>query len=130
MSRILSILRASAAIAALLALLGFAAPAWAQSYGATAIGMGGGRVGAGNAVDHPTQSRADDAAVRKCRETGAPGCRVVGRFWNGGCGWVTTGSKPGGVCWGKGPDSAVAMSECRSRGCKCRTPIGGCTRAP
>lgn len=99
------------------------------SYGATAAGISsrGDYVGVGFANDYGTQSAADARALAECGKQ-VSNCRVVRRFWNGGCGYVSHGSKSGGVCWGAAATQAEAVAECRKRGCNCATPIGGCTR--
>ena len=100
------------------------------SYGATAAGISGNGdyVGVGYANDYETQSAADARALAECSKQ-VSNCRVVRRFWNGGCGYVAHGSKSGGVCWGAAATPAEASAECRKRGCRCSTPIGGCTRS-
>jgi hypothetical protein len=107
-----------------LAMLLPAGIAQAGNYGATAAGINGDEVGVGYANNYPTQSEADAIAIQQCEERSS-NCRVVGRFWNGGCGYITTATT--GTCYGYGSTPAIAKSECQSRGCTCQTPIGGCT---
>jgi hypothetical protein len=98
------------------------------NYGATAAGISGDNVGVGYATNYPTQSAADAKALKEC-EARTNNCQVVGRFWNGGCGYITTATS-NGTCYGYGATPDIALSECQSRGCSCQTPIGGCTQAP
>ena len=98
------------------------------NYGATAAGISGDKVGVGYSTNYSTQSAADARALKEC-EARTNNCKVMGRFWNGGCGYITTASSDG-TCYGYGATAAEALSECQSRGCKCQTPIGGCTATP
>ncbi|HTV36219.1 MAG TPA: DUF4189 domain-containing protein [Xanthobacteraceae bacterium] len=102
--------------------------AHAGNYGATAAGIDGGQVGVGYANNYPNQSEADAVAIRQCEERSS-NCRVVGRFWNGGCGYITTAASRG-TCYGYGRTPEIARSECEARGCTCQTPVGGCSQAP
>lgn len=98
------------------------------NYGATAAGINGDQVGVGYSTNYSTQSGADTKALQEC-EARTNNCQVVGRFWNGGCGYITT-AKTNGTCYGYGSTPDIALKECQSRGCTCQTPIGGCTAAP
>lgn len=98
------------------------------SYGATAAGITGNKVGVGYSVDYPTQADADTKALQECQAR-SNNCTVVGRFWNGGCGYITTAVSDG-TCYGYGATPSIALNECQSRGCPCQKPIGGCTKAP
>jgi hypothetical protein len=104
------------------------APGAKGNYGATAAGISGDKVGVGYSTNYSTQSAADARALKEC-EARSNNCKVMGRFWNGGCGYITTASSDG-TCYGYGATAAEALSECQSRGCKCQTPIGGCTATP
>jgi Domain of unknown function (DUF4189) len=102
--------------------------AYAGYYGATAAGINGDHVGVGYSNNYPTQAAADAKAMQEC-EAQTSNCQIVGRFWNGGCGYITT-AKTNGTCYGYGASPAEALSECQSRGCSCQTPVGACTRTP
>jgi hypothetical protein len=98
-------------------------------YGALASGISGSTVGVGYASDYPSQPAADAEALRKCEQI-TSNCTVVGRFYNGGCGYIAT-TASSGTCWGSGSSPSEATNECQSRGCgPCKTPIGACTKAP
>ncbi len=99
----------------------------AGDYGATAAGIIGNKVGVGYAKNYPTQSAADTRALQEC-EARTSNCQVVGRFWNGGCGYITTAGS-NGTCYGYGATPAEALNQCQSRGCPCQKPVGGCTKA-
>jgi hypothetical protein len=103
-------------------------PAATGNYGATAAGISGDQVGVGYSTNYPSQSEADAKALQEC-EARTNNCKVVGRFLNGGCGYITT-AKSSGTCYGYGSTPDLALKECQSRGCTCQTPIGGCTAAP
>jgi WD40 repeat protein len=98
-----------------------------ENYGASAAGIDGRKVAVGSAINYPSQDAADAQAMEEC-STRVRNCHVVGRFRNGGCGYIST-TASGGTCYGYGPTPETAKSECESRGCGgCRTPIGGCTK--
>lgn len=99
--------------------------AHAGNYGASAAGINGDQVGVGYANNYPSQEEADAEALQQCEQRTA-NCRIVGRFWNGGCGYITT-TASSGTCYGYGASAAIARQECEARGCTCQTPIGGCT---
>jgi hypothetical protein len=89
------------------------------------------RVATGVAWNYPTAAAARRAAIKECVNAGGRGCKIQGNgFHNGGCGYVTTGNKSGGVCWGIGATAARAVSECRKNGCTCKAASGGCTARP
>jgi Domain of unknown function (DUF4189) len=97
-------------------------------YGATAVGISGNRVGVGYSTNFTTQAAADTKALQECAaRTG--NCQIAGRFWNGGCGYVTT-AVSSGTCYGFGATATAALLQCQSRGCTCQKPVGGCTKAP
>jgi len=103
--------------------------AFADDYGALAAGISGGHVGVAFTKERPNQGAADASALKECEKI-TNNCQVVGRFYNGGCGFIAS-TASGGTCWGSGESPAVAASECKSRGCgACQTPIGGCTNPP
>jgi hypothetical protein len=97
-------------------------------FGALAAGISGGVVGVGSAYNYPSLGSAESMALQECSQRTA-NCKVVGTFSNGGCGYITTAVT--GTCWGSGESTAIALSECQSRGCgNCQAPIGGCTKRP
>jgi Domain of unknown function (DUF4189) len=102
------------------------------SYGATATAIyeddDEEKVASGIAWNYSSQSEADQAALDNCSSRGGRGCKVVGRFSNGNCGYVATGSEGSRVCWGSAGTADDALDACHEHGCSsCRTPIGGCT---
>lgn len=99
----------------------------ADSFGSLAAGIDGGQVGVGAAEDFATPGEADVSALQSCSAR-VRNCGIVGRFSNGGCGYITT--TPGrGTCYGYGATPEIASEECEARGCgPCQEPIGGCTR--
>jgi hypothetical protein len=112
-----------------LATIALSGVANAGDYGASAAGISGTKVGVGFSVNYPTQAAADAKAIQEC-EMQTNNCQIVGRFWNGGCGYITTAAS-GGTCYGLGDSPANATNECQSGGCgACQTPIGACTKAP
>jgi hypothetical protein len=101
--------------------------AYADDYGASAAGISGSKVGVGYSVNFSTQAAADAKAIQEC-EMQTSNCQIVGRFWNGGCGYITTAASDG-TCYGYGDSPATATNECQSGGCgACQTPIGACTK--
>ncbi len=103
----------------------FSGSAHAGNYGSLAAGISGDQVGVGYATNYSTQDGADTRALEECSAR-SKNCHVVSRFWNGGCGYITTATQ-NGTCYGYGSTPAIARSECESRGCSCNPPIGGCT---
>jgi hypothetical protein len=113
-----------------LAALTLAGGARADYYGATAAGIDGSAVGVGYGLDYTTQAAADEAALTECSKR-VRNCAISGRFWNGGCGYITAATtEQQGTCWGAGKSPEIALQECQARGCACQTPVGGCTRRP
>lgn len=101
----------------------------ADDYGATAAGISGSRVGVGVGYNYSTQAAADAKALQECEER-TNNCRIVGRFSDGGCGYITTAIR-NGTCYGYGASVDEARSECQKRGCgACQPPVGSCTKAP
>ena len=118
-------------IAAVVALLAAAAPAWA-GYGAIAYGQYDGKVGA--SWNQPTQTRAFENALRQCN---SKDCRVHAVLPKG-CGALALGDKDkaGHIPWG-GADRVTlaaakqaAVLHCRSHtaGGTCTVRVFGCNK--
>jgi len=114
-----------AAVLAVLATVALSGAASAGEYGALAAGIDGGTVGVGYSTNYANQGAADARAVEECSQR-SRNCSVVSRFWNGGCGYITTATGSG-TCYGFGATPATALSQCEARGCSCNAPVGGCT---
>jgi Domain of unknown function (DUF4189) len=90
---------------------------------------GNGRhVGVGYSGRRNTRDEAEEAALRACRDNGrGVRCREP-RATDSGCLYIVTGTRRGGVTWGRGGDRETALSECRRGGYTCNSNrvIGGC----
>ena len=110
------------------AMLAMADVARSDDFGALAVGVSGTHLGTAVVLNYPNQSAADSSAIKEC-EARASNCRVVGRFSNGGCGYVALAGE-NAACWGSGATPVTAISECQSKGCGvCRAPIFGCLKS-
>jgi hypothetical protein len=103
------------------------------SYISVAAGINGHstRTGVGSAKGS-TAAEADANALQQCGlNIDISYCQIVGRAWNGGCAYITSGNHPGGVNWGSSATIAGAINQCyRWGGTWCNSnPIGGCTSA-
>jgi len=94
-------------------------------------GSGQVHVAIGSYYNAPSEADADVNAVNECNQAGGQGCSVVsGKFSNGGCGYITTGHRRGGVTYVTGSNSSEVYYRCASTGYECKPPIGGCTKRP
>jgi hypothetical protein len=102
------------------------------SYGAIAAALwrrsdGGVSVTSGVSWNYSSLAQASERAVNECKKRGGQGCRVIGTFKNGGCGYISTGSDREGSRYGTGATPAEAYSTCASKGGGCTPAVGGCT---
>lgn len=83
-------------------------------------------VSAGTAVSS-SRLEADQQAIKQCEAVDGINCKIVRRFSNGECGYISVGRQDSGVCWGAASTRAEAFDQCRQKGCSCKSPIGSCT---
>lgn len=123
----------SAAATLVLVLTMFSGAAQAQEHwGAIAVALTKTQVTMHVVRNYKSQDAAEAKALTDCRKSGLPGCKIVGTFNNGGCGWGATGKNDstGRVGWGTGPTEAAALKNCAGEGLICTKVVGGCTNRP
>ncbi len=88
----------------------------------------GQNVGVGYSGFESTRAEAEDAALRACNGYGrGVRCREAFAVSNG-CLYIVPGTRAGGVTWGRGATSALALEQCRRGGYTCtqQRVVGGC----
>lgn len=102
-----------------------------RCYAAIATSIDGNLVAMGVSFAE-TQDDADATALERCGVAEGRSCRVVYRFWRGGCGAVATGKndQTGRVAWGTGRTRVEAMQNCIAHGVSCTIDDYRCTSPP